>query len=63
MTNDAIREKDNQLLSFDRRKKILEIVNSRKSITVDALAEMFPVSRMTISRDLEKLEDEGLVKR
>ena len=56
-------EREDQLLSFDRRKNILDIVNSRKSITVDALAEMFPVSRLTISRDLEKLEDEGLLKR
>jgi len=55
--------KENQLLSFDRRKKILEMVNNRKSITVDALADTFPVSRMTVSRDLEKLEDEGLLKR
>lgn len=60
---DKSSDKENQLLSFDRRKKILEIVNSRKSATVDALAEEFPVSRMTISRDLEKLEEEGLLKR
>ena len=63
MAQDTNYEKDGQLLSFDRRKKILDIVNTRKSITVDALAEAFPVSRMTISRDLEKLEDEGLLKR
>jgi DeoR/GlpR family transcriptional regulator of sugar metabolism len=56
-------KKNDQLLSFDRRKKILEIVNLKKSITVDALAEMFSVSKITVSRDLEKLEDDSLLKR
>ena len=54
---------DEQLLSFDRRKQILEMVNARNSVAVDTLVETFPVSRMTISRDLEKLETEGLLKR
>jgi DeoR/GlpR family transcriptional regulator of sugar metabolism len=51
------------LLSYDRRRNILELVNRYKSVTIDLLAETFPVSRMTISRDLEKLENEGLLKR
>ena len=55
--------KNEQILSFDRRKKILEIVNTKKSVNIDVLAEMFPVSRMTISRDLEKLENDSLLKR
>ncbi len=50
-------------LSFDRRKKILGIVNHRKSVTVDYLLGALPVSRMTISRDLESLEAAGLLKR
>jgi len=54
---------DQQLLSFDRRRQILEAVNRKKSVTVDALCEAFPVSRMTISRDLERLEREGLLQR
>ena len=56
-------KKDEQLLSFDRRKQILELVNRNKSVTVDFLFETFPVSRMTISRDLERLEYDGLLKR
>ncbi|MGQ9614833.1 MAG: DeoR/GlpR family DNA-binding transcription regulator [Spirochaetota bacterium] len=51
------------VLSFDRRKKILELVNTRKSVTIESLARAFPVSRMTIIRDLEKLENDGLLKR
>lgn len=52
-----------QLLSFDRRKKILQIVNSNKSVPVDTFVEEFNVSRMTINRDLVKLENEGYLKR
>ena len=51
---------DEQLLSYDGRKQILEVVNRKKSLTIDYLVEAFPVSRMTIIRDLEKLEKEGL---
>lgn len=54
--------KDEQLLSFDRRKRILELVNGKKSVTIDFLSEAFPVSRMTIRRDLDKLEHDGLLK-
>ncbi len=56
-------DSDDQLLSFDRRKKILEMVNAEQSVSVDVLVDAFPVSRMTISRDLEKLESDGLLKR
>ncbi len=52
-----------QLLSYDRRKKILSIVNSEKSVAVDTLLEEFNVSRMTINRDLVKLEGDGYLKR
>jgi len=50
-------------LLFDRRRKILGIVNQRKSVTVEYLLDALPVSRMTISRDLESLETAGLLKR
>lgn len=63
MPNKNGKNDDDQLLSFDRRKKILEIVNGEKSVTIDTLVDAFPVSRMTISRDLEKLENDGLLKR
>ena len=56
-------DRDDQLLSFDRRKQILERVNRKRSATVDSLAGAFGVSRMTVIRDLERLETEGLLKR
>jgi DeoR/GlpR family transcriptional regulator of sugar metabolism len=36
-------------LSFERRHRILEIVNERSSISVDELAAMFPVSAILIT--------------
>ncbi len=54
---------EEQLLSFDRRRQILEVVNSRKSVSVDSLAGSFGVSRMTVIRDLGRLQTEGLLKR
>jgi DeoR family fructose operon transcriptional repressor len=58
-----LQQSHDTLLSFDRRKRIVEIVNRKKSVTVDALVDAFPVSRMTVSRDLERLEAEGLLRR
>lgn len=58
-----MKEEDSNLLSYDRRRKIVEFVNRRKSVTVDELIQNFPVSRMTIIRDLEKLDAEGFLNR
>jgi len=51
------------LMSSERRRKILEIVNARRSVTVLDLAEEFPVSAITIRRDLDRLAAEHLVER
>ena len=53
----------NHLLSSDRRWKILEVINERRSVSVDELAALFPVSAITIRRDLDKLAEEGAVNR
>ena len=45
------------LLSTDRRHRILEIVNEKRSISVDELTDYFPVSTITIRRDLDKLKE------
>lgn len=50
-------------MSSERRRKILEIVNERRSVTVLDLAEIFPVSAITIRRDLDRLAEERLVER
>lgn len=47
----------------DRRSFILQQVESRGSVTVASLADQLQVSEMTIRRDLNDLEKDGLVKR
>ena len=58
-------EKNNQkkLLTFDRRQKILQIVNERRSVSVDELVELFPVSAITIRRDLDRLAEDNFLRR
>lgn len=46
-----------------RRRKIAEIVNTRGSVGVRALAEKFGVSDVTIRRDLRELGEQGVVTR
>lgn len=50
-------------LSFERRQRILEIANERHPISVEELAAMFPVSAITIRRDLDRLSEERLLRR
>lgn len=47
----------------DRHARILSLLRERKEIKVDELAQIFGVSLMTIRRDLQHLEDRGLVSR
>lgn len=54
---------DKQILAFERRSRILEIVNKNKSMSVEEIAAHFPVSEITIRRDLDKLSEEGMLTR
>ncbi len=51
------------LLSFERRQRILELINREKTVTVDRVVEDFSVAAITIRRDLDKLAEQGLIKR
>ena len=51
------------MLVAERRKKIIDIVNDKKSIRVTELSKMFSVTEETIRRDLEKLERDDELKR
>ncbi|GKX28177.1 putative HTH-type transcriptional regulator YulB [Vallitalea longa] len=51
------------MLAIDRRKTILEIINKQESVKVVDLSQQFNVTLETIRRDLEKLENEGYIKR
>jgi hypothetical protein len=47
-----------------RKQKIMEIITKNKSLTVPELSDRFPeVSDRTLRRDMNALEDMGLVKR
>lgn len=46
-----------------RRQSILNQLMARGSVTIEALAAEFQVSKMTIHRDLEELEGAGLLRR
>jgi DeoR/GlpR family transcriptional regulator of sugar metabolism len=56
-------EETENLLSSERRRRILEIVAEKRSITVVELAALFPVSPITLRRDLDRLAGENLVER
>ncbi|MBG0784094.1 MAG: DeoR/GlpR transcriptional regulator [Anaerolineaceae bacterium] len=47
----------------ERQKIILDLVDKTRNVKVSDLAEKFKVSEMTIRRDLDVLENEGLVQK
>lgn len=51
------------MLPVDRRRKIVELLYSNGSVVVADLSNIFNVSEETIRRDLEKLENEKILKR
>jgi DeoR/GlpR family transcriptional regulator of sugar metabolism len=51
------------MLVAERHANIIEIVNDKGSIRVSELSQIFNVTEETIRRDLEKLENEGQLRR
>lgn len=49
--------------SFERRNKIVDLVNAQGSVMVLDLSNMFGISEVTIRTDLRLLEEKGLVTR
>lgn len=47
----------------DRRQAIMDLLVEQGSVDLDALAERFAVSKMTIHRDLDDLEEAGLLRK
>ncbi len=45
----------------DRQTKILQIVNEQKRVEVTSLSELLDVSQVTIRKDLDVLEERGLL--
>lgn len=53
----------NQSLYNERQRQIIELVNMEGEVKVNSLKELFHVTEMTIRRDLEKLEQHGVLRR
>lgn len=56
-------KKEHRMSTNSRTDEILRLVNSRGSISIQALSESVYASPSTIRRDLEKLEQQGLLRR
>jgi DeoR family fructose operon transcriptional repressor len=52
-----------QPLPAERHRRILELITERRAVRVSALSELLGVSEVTIRRDLEELEQRGLLER
>ncbi|HUO08720.1 MAG TPA: DeoR/GlpR family DNA-binding transcription regulator [Phycisphaerae bacterium] len=51
------------MLIVERQKKLLEIIKEQKTVQLEGLAEALGVSSSTVRRDVEVLEQQGLVER
>lgn len=51
------------MLAIDRSKKIMSLLQKDGSVMVPQLSKLFDVTEETVRRDLEKLENDGLLKR
>src|SRR5579864_8026173 len=58
-----MRNKPPRLLSEERRREILQLLEEQGRVTVDGLADSFRVSAVTIRADLEELGAKGLLVR
>ena len=52
-----------EMIPAERRARIVDLVRERRAVRVSALSEDLGVSGMTIRRDLERLETEGVLVR
>jgi DeoR/GlpR family transcriptional regulator of sugar metabolism len=55
--------KENQMKREDRRREIMNVLIENRVVGLDELAERFGVSKMTIHRDLDELEHEGVLRK
>ena len=52
-----------EMIPAERRTRIVELLQERRAVRVSLLSDDLGVSEMTIRRDLERLEQEGLLSR
>lgn len=51
----------NEITQTDRLSQIAELVLRNSTVTIQDLVEMFQVSKMTVHRDLDELEQQGIL--
>lgn len=51
------------MIEFDRKKQILALLQQKKALKVDQLAQVLHTSPATVRRDLQQLSQEGLLRR
>lgn len=51
------------MFAEERRMRIVDIINSGKTVTVEELSRILDISESTVRRDLKYLEDKGLIHR
>ena len=51
------------MLTLERQNAIRDILHREKAVSITVLSDYFKTSTASIRRDLEKLEQQGLVKR
>lgn len=51
------------MINNSRQREIIELISQKGNVTVEELAKTFKVSKMTIRRDLEKLQESNLLQR
>lgn len=51
------------MIANNRQLEILDLLSNKGNVTVEELAKIFSVSKMTIRRDLEKLQESNLLQR
>src|SRR5579875_3093276 len=56
-------KRENKIIAQERRRKIFEIIESSGIVSVRDLARRFTVSSITVVRDLQELEEQGLIRR
>ena len=55
--------RDSRLLSEQRRRKILDLIEQKSQVTVRDLVERFSISAVTARADLDELSSQGMIVR
>lgn len=61
--NNKNKQRGETMIGNNRQLEILDLLSEKGNVSVEELASIFNVSRMTIRRDLEKLQESNLLQR